>query len=118
MLFLYKAQIIKVSEKLRLGIFRATGAIALLYMVSLIMSFFGKSIPMIHEASPLGIGFSVLVVGIAAFNLLLDFDFIERVSEGGRAPKHMEWYGAFGLVVSLVWLYLEILRLLSKIKRR
>ncbi|HEY0309528.1 MAG TPA: Bax inhibitor-1/YccA family protein, partial [Luteimonas sp.] len=81
------------------------------------MSFFGKSIPFIHESGLLGIGFSAFVVVIAALNLVLDFDFIEQGVEHG-APKYMEWYGAFGLLVTLVWLYLELLRLLSKLQSR
>ena len=89
----------------------------MLYMVNIIMGFFGASIPMIHESGLLGIGFSLFVVVIASLNLVLDFDFIERGSEMG-APKYMEWYGAFGLLVTLVWLYLEILRLLSKLASR
>ena len=95
----------------------ATGGIALLYFVSIIMGFFGARIPFIHESGPLGIGFSLFVVVIASLNLVLDFDFIEKGAQVG-APKHMEWYGAFGLIVTLVWLYLEILRLLAKTRRR
>jgi uncharacterized YccA/Bax inhibitor family protein len=113
----YKSRLIKVTENFKLGIVAATGAICLIYLVSIIMGFFGASIPMIHSSGPLGIGFSLFVVTIAALNLVLDFDFIERGSEMG-APKYMEWYGAFGLVVTLVWLYIEILRLLSKLRRR
>lgn len=118
MLFLYANNIIKVTDKLRTGIIAATGAIFLIYLVSFIMSFFGTSIPMIHDAGPIGIGFSLVVVGIAAFNLLLDFDIIERVAATKSAPKYMEWFTAFGLMVTLVWLYLEILRLLNKLNRR
>lgn len=117
MLFLYSSKIIQVTDRLRMGIGIATGAVFLVYMVSIVMSFFGSSIPMIHSAGPVGIGFSLLVVGIAAFNLLTSFDFIERASRR-NVPKYMEWYGAFGLIVTLVWLYLEILRLLSKLNRR
>ena len=95
----------------------ATGAIALLYLVSMVMGFFGKSIPFIHDSGPIGIGFSLFVVGLAALNLVLDFDFIERGAAAG-APKYMEWDGAFGLLVTLVWLYLEILRLLAKLQDR
>jgi uncharacterized YccA/Bax inhibitor family protein len=89
----------------------------MLYLVSLVMGFFGKSIPFIHQTGPIGIGFSVFVVIIAALNLVLDFDFIEKGAEVG-APKYMEWYAAFGLLVTLVWLYVEILRLLSKLRSR
>ena len=117
MLFLYVTGIIKVTGQLVTGIMAATGAIALLYLVSFVMSFFGTSIPFIHSSGPLGIAFSVFVVGLAAFNLLLDFDFIDRGSRAGMS-KSMEWYGAFGLMVTLIWLYLEVLRLLSKLNRR
>jgi uncharacterized YccA/Bax inhibitor family protein len=117
MFFFYVTRIIKVTGQLATGIMAATGAIALLYMVSMVMSFFGAEIPFIRSPSPLGIAFSVFVVGLAAFNLLLDFDFIERGSEAGLA-KSMEWYGAFGLMVTLIWLYLEVLRLLSKLRSR
>jgi uncharacterized YccA/Bax inhibitor family protein len=116
MLLLYRSGVIKVTDKLRMGIVAATGGICLVYATSLVMSLFGASMPVINSASPLGIGFSLLVVGLAAFNLLLDFDFIERAAEQGAA-RNMEWYGAFGLMVTLVWLYLEILRLLSKLRR-
>lgn len=118
MLFVYSNKIIQVTDKLRTGIVAATGGIALVYIVSLVMGFFGASIPMIHESGPIGIGFSLLVVAVASFNLLLDFDFIEKASASGRAPKYMEWFAAFGLMVTLVWLYLEMLRLLSKLNRR
>ena len=117
MLLLYRSGAIKVTDKLRMGIFAATGGIMLVYVIDLVMGFFGAHMPVINSASPLGIGFSLLVVGIAAFNLLLDFDFIERAAANG-ASRNMEWYGAFGLMVTLVWLYLEILRLLSKLQRR
>jgi uncharacterized YccA/Bax inhibitor family protein len=117
MLFFYVTGIIKVTGQLVTGIMAATGAIALLYLVSIVMSMFGASIPFIGGSTPLGIGFSVFVVGLAAFNLLLDFDFIDRGSQAGLS-KSMEWYGAFGLMVTLIWLYLEVLRLLQKINRR
>jgi len=112
MLVAYRAGWIRATDKFRAGVVAATGGIALLYMVSFIMSLFGARIPFIHEGGTIGILFSVFVVGLAALNLVLDFDFIERGSEMG-APKYLEWYGAFGLLVTLVWLYLEILRLLS-----
>lgn len=115
LLLAYRSGLIKPSENFRLGLAAATGAIALLYLVSFVMGFFGKSIPLIHSAGPWGIGFSVVVVGIAALNLVLDFDFIEEGARAG-APKYMEWYAAFGLMVTLVWLYLEILRLLAKLR--
>lgn len=117
MMVLYQTGLIKVTAKLRAGIMAATGAIALVYLASMVMRMFGMNMPFIHEASAIGIGFSFFVVGLAAFNLLLDFDLIERLA-AQRAPKHMEWYGAFALMVTLVWLYIEILRLLSKLNRR
>ena len=117
MLTAYTTGLIKVTDRLRAGVVAATGAIALLYLVSIGLSFFGMSVPFIRSATPLGIGFSLFVVGLAAFNLLLDFDSIEKGARN-EAPKFMEWYGAFGLIVTLVWLYLEILRLLSKLQDR
>jgi uncharacterized YccA/Bax inhibitor family protein len=111
MLFAYQTRLIRVTEKLRSGIIIATGALCLFYLVTWLMRLFGAPMPSIFGPSPLGIGLSVLVVGLAAFNLLLDFDFIEQCAYSG-APKYMEWYGAFGLMVTLVWLYVEILRLL------
>ena len=111
----YKSGLIKVTENFKLGIVAATGAIGMIYLVSFIMGFFGASIPMIHSSGLMGIGFSVFVVTIAVLNLVLDF--IERGSEMG-APKYMEWFAAFGLMVTLVWLYIEILRLLSKLASR
>jgi uncharacterized YccA/Bax inhibitor family protein len=119
LLFLYRTGVIKVTEKLRLGIIAATGGIAALYLIELLMSFFGGSnyFAAINGSGALGIGFSVVVVGIAALNLVLDFDFIEHGVSAG-APKYMEWYGAFGIMVTLVWLYIEILRLLSKMRSR
>jgi uncharacterized YccA/Bax inhibitor family protein len=110
----YSSRLIRVTENFKLGVFAATGGIALLYLVSMVMGMFGKRIPFIHEAGLIGIGFSLFVVVIASLNLVLDFDFIERGAASG-APKYMEWYGAFGLLVTLIWLYLEILRLLAKI---
>jgi len=117
MLFIYVTGLIKVTPRLAAGIVAATGAIALVYLASMVLSLFHVAMPIIHDASPLGIGFSLFVVGLAAFNLLLDFDSIEQGQRAG-APKYMEWYGAFGLMVTLVWLYLEILRLLRKIQDR
>lgn len=117
MLVLYATRTIRVTDKLRTGIIAATGAVALVYLASLVLRIFGADVPFIHEAGPAGIGFSLIVVGIASFNLLLDFDFIERGVKAG-APRYMEWYGAFGLIVTLVWLYLELLRLLSKLRQR
>ena len=116
LLLAYKSGLIQATENFKLGVVAATGGIALLYLVDIVMSFFGHRIPMIHEGGWLGIGFSVFVVIIASMNLVLDFDFIEQGAESG-APKYMEWYGAFGLMVTLIWLYLEVLRLLSKSRR-
>lgn len=113
----YKSGVIKATENFKLGIVAATGAIAVIYLVSLVMGFFGVRMPMIHSTGPMGIIFSLFVVTIAALNLVLDFDFIEKGAEK-NAPVYMEWYGAFGLIVTLIWLYLEILRLLSKLQRR
>lgn len=117
LLLAYKTRLIKVTENLRLGIVAATGAIALFYLVSFGLSFFGIRIPYIHESGLIGIGFSAFVVILAAMNLVLDFDFIENGSNQG-APKFMEWYAGFGLLVTLIWLYIEILRLLSKLRSR
>jgi len=118
LLLLYKARIIPVTENFKLGIAAATGGIMILYLVNLGLRLFGSSgIGFIHESGALGIGFSVFVVIIASLNLVLDFDFIEKGAEM-NAPKYMEWYAAFGLIVTLIWLYIEILRLLSKLRRR
>jgi len=117
LLFAYKSGLIKATENFKLGVVAATGGIALVYFVTIILGFFGVQIPMIHGSGIIGIGFSLFVVVIAALNLVLDFDFIENGAEAG-APKYMEWYGAFGLLVTLVWLYIEILRLLSKLRGR
>ena len=117
MLFLYGTRIIKVTDKLRMGIVAATGAIFLVYMVNIILSLFDAEVPFLHDTGAMGIGISLLIVGVAAFNLLLDFDFIERGVAAG-APRKMEWYAAFGLLVTIVWLYLELLRLLAKLQGR
>ncbi|HKI88327.1 MAG TPA: Bax inhibitor-1/YccA family protein [Draconibacterium sp.] len=117
MLFFYRSGIIKVTQKFMMGVFAATMGIALVYLVSFIAGFFGANLGFLYGNSNFSIGFSLLVVGIAALNLVLDFSFIERAADAG-APKYMEWYGAFGLMVTLVWLYLEILRLLSKLASR
>jgi uncharacterized YccA/Bax inhibitor family protein len=109
----YRSGLIKATENFKLGVVAATGGILVLYLVNMVMGFFGNSIGFIHESGTVGILFSAFVVVIAALNLVLDFDFIESGAEQG-APKYMEWYGAFGLVVTLLWLYLEILRLLAK----
>jgi uncharacterized YccA/Bax inhibitor family protein len=117
LLFAYRSGLIKATENFKLGVAAATGGIALVYLATIILGFFNISIPYIHESGMIGIGFSLFVVVIAALNLVLDFDFIESGVEQG-APKYMEWYGAFGLVVTLVWLYIEFLRLLSKLQSR
>ena len=117
LLFAYRSGLIRATENFKLGVVAATGGIFLLYLANMVMGFFGHSIGFIHNSGWMGIGFSAFVVVIAAMNLVLDFDFIEKGVEAG-APKYMEWYGAFGLIVTLVWLYLEILRLLSKLQSR
>lgn len=117
LLFIYKSGLIKVTQGFKLGVMAATGGIALLYFISIVMGFFGAQIPFIHQSGAFGIGFSLFVVVIASLNLVLDFDFIERGIAGG-IPKYMEWYGAFGIIITLIWLYLEILRLLAKLQQR
>jgi uncharacterized YccA/Bax inhibitor family protein len=113
----YTTGLIKPSENFKLGIMAATGGIALVYLISIILRLFGLQMPLIHESGVIGIAFSGFVVVIAALNLVLDFDFIEDGCEN-RAPRYFEWYAAFGLMVTLVWLYIEILRLLSKLRSR
>jgi uncharacterized YccA/Bax inhibitor family protein len=117
MLLAYKSGVIRATEKFKIGVVAATGGIALLYLVDIVLHFFHRPVSFIHEGTPIGIAFSVFVVIIAALNLVLDFDLIETGVNNG-APKYMEWYGAFGLMVTLIWLYLEILRLLAKSRRR
>ncbi|MDO3411956.1 Bax inhibitor-1/YccA family protein [Saccharibacillus sp. CPCC 101409] len=117
MLLLYVTRIVKVTPGLRTGIMMATFSIMLVYLFDFVLGFFGVNVPFIHESGLIGIGISLFVVVIASLNLLLDFDFIERGARGG-APKYMEWVGAFGLMVTLVWLYLEVLKLLSKLAKR
>ena len=118
LLFCYKSGIIKPTENFRLMVFSATVGIGIVYLVSILINLFGsgEQVMMIHSSGPVGIGFSLFVVGIASLNLVLDFDFIEEGAEKGM-PKYMEWYGAFSLMVTLIWLYMEILRLLAKIRR-
>ena len=115
LLLAYRSGLIRATEKFKLGVFAATGGIAIIYFLNLVMGFFGGSIPLIHSSGTFGILFSLAVVVIAALNLVLDFDFIEQGAAHG-APKYMEWYGAFSLLVTLVWLYMEILRLLAKLQ--
>ncbi len=117
LLFAYRSGLIKATENFKLGVVAATGGVALIYLATIGLGLFGIKIPFIHESGLIGIGFSLVVVVIAALNLVLDFDFIEKGVEAG-APKYMEWYGAFGLMITLVWLYLELLRLLSKLQSR
>ncbi len=117
LLFAYRSGLIKATENFKLGVVAATGGIALVYLATIVLGLFGIRIPMIHDSGLVGIGFSLFVVVIAALNLVLDFDFIETGVEQG-APKYMEWYGAFGLIVTLIWLYIEFLRLLSKLQSR
>ena len=119
LLMAYKSGLIKPTENFKLGVAAATGGIMIVYFVNMIMSFFGSSMGVMDptNSSLMSIGFSLVVIVIASLNLVLDFDFIEEASEK-KAPKYMEWYGAFGLLVTLIWLYLEILRLLSKLNSR
>lgn len=117
MLVGYRTGLIKVTQKLRSGIIAATGAVALVYFISIIFSLFGASNLIIHSNGILGIGISLVIVVIAAMNLVLDFDFIAKGPQAGL-PKFMEWYAAFGLILTLVWLYIEMLRLLSKLASR
>lgn len=117
MLLAYQSGLVKATEGFKMGVFAATGGIALVYIVTLALSFFGIQVPAIYGNGLIGIGFSVFVVAIAALNLVIDFDFIEQGQAKG-APKYMEWYGAFALMVTLVWLYIECLRLISKLRSR
>jgi len=119
LLFAYKTKIINPTENFKLGIFAATGGIAIIYIINFIMGFWGGGISVMspNNSSMFSIGFSFFVVIIASLNLVLDFDFIEEASES-RVPKYMEWYAAFGLLITLIWLYIEILRLLAKLQNR
>jgi uncharacterized YccA/Bax inhibitor family protein len=118
MLLAYKFGVIRATRGFKLGVIAATGGIALVYLANMVMSlFFHTQISILNSSSPLGIGISVVIVIVAALNLIIDFDMIENAARMG-APKYMEWYGAFGLMVTLIWLYLEILRLLAKTRRR
>lgn len=112
MLFIYKSGLIKVTSKFRTGVMMATGAILLVYVLSFALSFFGIQIPYLHEGGMMGIGISVVILAVAALNLLLDFDNFEKGEQYG-APMYMEWFSAMGLLITLVWLYIEFLRLLS-----
>jgi uncharacterized YccA/Bax inhibitor family protein len=117
MLMLYRSGVIRATDGFRAGIFAATAGIMLFYLVAFVTGLLGYSMPLLHAATPLGIAFSLLVTGVAALNLVLDFDLIENGVRAG-APREMEWYGAFALLVTLVWLYLEMLRLLAKLQDR
>jgi len=117
LLIVYRTGLIKATENFRLGVVAATGGIMIMYLLSFVLGFFGVTMPYLHDSSPLSIGISLVIVVVAALNLVLDFDFIER-GVANRAPKFLEWYAAFGLLVTLVWLYLEMLRLLSKLQSR
>src|SRR5215471_15395491 len=117
LLLAYSSGMIRVSEGFKLGVVAATGGIMLVYLASMILGLFGYTFPFIHDNGTIGIAFSLLVVGVAAMNLVLDFDLIDSAARRG-APKYMEWYGAFALMVTLVWLYIEMLRLLSKLRSR
>jgi uncharacterized YccA/Bax inhibitor family protein len=117
LLIAYRSGLIKVTQKFRLGIIAATGGIMFFYLAEMLLGFFGIQFTTINGAGPIGIGISLVIVAVAALNLVLDFDFIEQGVQVG-APKYMEWYGAFGIIVTLVWLYLEILNLLSKFRSR
>ncbi|RMF00908.1 MAG: Bax inhibitor-1/YccA family protein, partial [Bacteroidetes bacterium] len=112
MLFLYKSGTIKVTQKFRSGVIMATGAVLLVYIVNIVLSLFGVNMPFLHEGGLMGIGISLVIIGIAALNLMLDFDNFDTGEQVG-APAYYEWYFAMGLLVTLVWLYVEILRLLS-----
>jgi uncharacterized YccA/Bax inhibitor family protein len=117
MLFLYRSGRIRATPKFRKGVMMATGAVFFAYMISWLLSLLGMPMGFMHSSGPLGILISLVIIVIAALNLIMDFDFIERGSQMG-APKYMEWYGAFGLMVTLVWLYIEFLRLLSRFAGR
>ena len=115
MLFLYKSRIIKVTQKFRAGVIAATVGIAVAYLFSFVLQLFGMNMGFMYGGGIMGIIISLVIVGVAALNLVLDFDFIENGAQSGL-PKYFEWYAAFGLMVTLVWLYLEILRLLSRLR--
>jgi uncharacterized YccA/Bax inhibitor family protein len=117
LLLAFSSGLIKLNDKMRLGIVAATGGIAVFYLVQMVMGFFGIHLIAINSGGPIGIAFSLFVCAIAALNLVLNFDFIQQGVNYG-APKYMEWYGAFGIMVTLVWLYLEILNLLAKLRSR
>lgn len=117
LLVLYRTRVLQATDRFRTGVVAATMGIAVLYLLSFVLRLFGVTMPFLHDSSMLSIGISLVIVGVAALNLILDFDLVER-GVALRAPKYMEWYSAFALLVTLVWLYLELLRLLSKIQGR
>lgn len=117
MLMLYTSGVLRATPRFTIGVIAATGGIFLVYLVDMVLRFFGHQVPLLNSSGPVGIGISVVIVIVAALNLILDFGFVETGVHSG-APKYMEWYGAFGIMVTLVWMYVEILRLLSKIRRR
>jgi uncharacterized YccA/Bax inhibitor family protein len=117
MLMLYRTGVLRATPKFTVGVVAATGGIFVVYMVDLVLGMFGRNVPLLNSSGPLGIGVSAVIVIIAALNLILDFDFVET-GVHARAPKYMEWYGAFGIMVTLVWMYMEILRLLGKMRQR
>lgn len=114
---LYATRIVRVTNGMRVAVIAATGAILVAYIIDMVLAFFGHSISFIHSSGPIGIAVSVVICAIAAFNFFLDFDAIERYIRAG-SPKYMEWYSGMALMITLVWLYLEILRLLSKVQSR
>jgi uncharacterized YccA/Bax inhibitor family protein len=117
MLVAYATRLVKVTERFRMGVVAATGAVFVVYLVTMVMRLFGADVPFVHDTGLIGILFSLAVVAIAALNLVLDFDYIEQ-GVARQAPKQLEWYAGFGLLVTIVWLYLELLRLLSKLRSR
>jgi uncharacterized YccA/Bax inhibitor family protein len=117
LLALYRFRIVRATENFKLGVMSATMGLGLLYLATFVLGLFGVQVPYVHGSGWIGIGMSLFAIGLAALNLVLDFDFIEQGAEQ-RAPKHMEWVASFGLLVTLVWLYVEMLRLLSKLNRR
>ena len=116
MLFIYKTGIIKVTDKFKTGVVMATGAVFVVYLLNMVLSLFGVNMPFLHEGGMIGIGISLVIIGIACLNLLLDFDNFEKGERAG-APEFMEWFSAMGLLITLVWLYMEILRLLAVLSR-
>jgi uncharacterized YccA/Bax inhibitor family protein len=116
MLFIYKTRMIQVTDRLRTGVSAAMMGICVFYLITFVLSLFHVNVGIMSGNGPLSIGISLVVVAVAAFSLLLDFDFIEKAAGSGSLPKYMEWFAAFGLLVSLVWLYMELVRLLSKLQ--